>query len=128
MGSPDGHRLGVVASHGNSATFFARRHQYPDQRWRSGRPAVGYQWFTNSTWLGPRTAHLSGHTAGVRAVAFSHDGKLLLTGSDDNTARLWHVDYHDTIHDLCRRLIRDLTDDERNQYNISDTAPTCPGP
>ncbi|MBS0265129.1 MAG: PD40 domain-containing protein, partial [Planctomycetes bacterium] len=29
------------------------------------------------------------HQAGVQGVAFSPDGMLLLTGSDDNTARLW---------------------------------------
>jgi WD40 repeat protein len=33
----------------------------------------------------------------MRAVAFSHDGKLLLTGSEDGTARIWRTDYHDTM-------------------------------
>ena len=31
------------------------------------------------------------HTKGVRAVAFSPDGKTVLTGSSDKTARLWDV-------------------------------------
>ncbi len=31
------------------------------------------------------------HTKGVRAVAFSPDGKAVLTGSSDKTARLWDV-------------------------------------
>jgi tetratricopeptide (TPR) repeat protein len=31
------------------------------------------------------------HQDGVRAVAFSPDGKTVLTGSDDHTARLWDV-------------------------------------
>ena len=30
-----------------------------------------------------------GHTAPVSAVAFSPDGTRVLTGSEDNTARLW---------------------------------------
>jgi len=32
-----------------------------------------------------------GHTGGVRSVRFSRDGKLLLSGGDDNTVRVWDV-------------------------------------
>src|SRR5262249_23955046 len=32
---------------------------------------------------------LSGHTGYVRALAFSNDGRLLVSGSDDNSIRLW---------------------------------------
>ena len=38
---------------------------------------------------GAAVATLAGHTSSVWAVAFSPDGKRILTGSDDNTARLW---------------------------------------
>jgi WD40 repeat protein len=123
-----GAQLGVFAAHGNHAAFS------PDgtRILTSGGDQVARLWDitgapTSPGW-GRELRSLAGHTGGVEAVAFSHDGKLILTGSDDKTARLWHVDYHDTIRDLCRRLIRDLTEDERIEYNISDTTPTCPGP
>jgi WD40 repeat protein/class 3 adenylate cyclase len=67
-----------------------------------------------------------GHTAEVETVAFSLDGKYLLTGSADGTARLWDVDYHTTMDDLCSRLLRDFTDEERAQFGITDKDPTCP--
>jgi WD40 repeat protein/transcriptional regulator with XRE-family HTH domain len=68
-----------------------------------------------------------GHTAAVENLAFSPDGKYILTGGDDGTARLWDVDYHTTIEYLCSRLLRDFTEEEREQYSITDTMPTCPG-
>ena len=66
------------------------------------------------------------HSAWVNSVAFSPDGKNLLTGSDDNMAHLWDVDYQTTMQYLCARLLRDFTPDERAQYGITDTTPTCP--
>jgi WD domain, G-beta repeat len=32
------------------------------------------------------------HPDGVRAAQFNPDGRLILTGGDDGTARLWHTD------------------------------------
>src|SRR5262249_44848027 len=42
---------------------------------------------TGQRWLGL----LSGHIDAVRSVAFSPDGRMLVTGSDDNTALLWDI-------------------------------------
>lgn len=36
--------------------------------------------------------YLSGHEGGIRTLAFSPDGTLVLSGSDDNTLRLWNTD------------------------------------
>ena len=48
------------------------------------------------------------------------------TASGDGTARVWDLDYQDTISALCSRMVRDLTDEERAQYGITDKEPTCP--
>jgi WD40 repeat protein len=75
---------------------------------------------------GAEVRTFSGHTDSVTSVAFSPDGKYVLTGSYDNTARLWDTDYRNTITWACSRLIRDLTQEERTQYSITDSEPTCP--
>jgi WD40 repeat protein len=51
---------------------------------------------------GEAVATLTGHTDVVRAVAFSPEGKRVLTGSDDNTARLW--DLFPTAQELVEKV------------------------
>jgi WD40 repeat protein len=65
------------------------------------------------------------HPAVVENVAFSPNGKYILTG-DDGTAMLWDVDYHTTMDYLCSVLQRDFTEEERALYGITDDSPTCP--
>ncbi|MCW8382155.1 nSTAND1 domain-containing NTPase [Streptomyces justiciae] len=44
-----------------------------------------------STFATPYATRLTGHTDNVNAVAYRSDGRVLVTGSNDNTARLWSV-------------------------------------
>jgi WD40 repeat protein len=41
------------------------------------------------TRTGQKFRSFVGHSAGVRSVSFSSDGKYLFTGSDDGTTRIW---------------------------------------
>lgn len=74
---------------------------------------------------GQELRRMAGHAAGVENAVFSPDGKFIATASDDGTARLWDMDYHDTIRYLCSRLLRDLSSQERAQYNIPSDGATC---
>jgi WD40 repeat protein len=67
----------------------------------------------------------SAHTNAVTSVAFSLDGQSIFTGSWDGTVRRWRIDYHDAIRLACAQLPRDLTDQERRVFAISDDKPTC---
>lgn len=55
----------------------------------------------------------------------SAGGRGLGNASDDGTARLWDVDYRDTVNTLRSYLQRDFTREERLQYAIPDDGPTC---
>ncbi|MBI1289813.1 hypothetical protein GC173_01025 [bacterium] len=74
--SPDGTRIltGSLSFH-----FDGEEHSYPGEAWVwDAGTGIVLQTFI-------------GHTNSVRSVAFSPDGTRTLTGSYDNTARLWDV-------------------------------------
>jgi WD40 repeat protein/transcriptional regulator with XRE-family HTH domain len=77
---------------------------------------------------GQEVRRFTGHTDLLRNAVFSPDGKYILTSSNDNTARLWLTNLSDTIHAVCALLTRDLTPQERIQFEITDPGPTCPVP
>ena len=75
---------------------------------------------------GQEVRRFIGHTDAVNSVAFSPDDRLLVTASTDGTSRLWYTDYREDVRYLCGKLLRDFTDEERAQYEIKDSVPTCP--
>ncbi len=57
------------------------------------------------TWLYDTATHqevalLTGHTRLVRSVAYSPDGRTIVSGSGDNTVRLWDVNTGETLRTL----------------------------
>jgi WD40 repeat protein len=73
--SPDGKRLAAVSD--DSATD------------SSARPVPGHGAAVFDLATGKVLFKLEGHEAGVRAVAFSPDGKHIVTGGADRVGRLW---------------------------------------
>jgi WD40 repeat protein len=64
----------------------------------------------------------------VRDVQFSPDGRLILTGAADGTAAIWLWKTADLRAEACRRLTRNLTREEWQQYlGATPYEPTCPG-
>jgi WD40 repeat protein len=137
----------------------------PDsQRLFTGGNLRSAVWDLNS---GKQLYEIVGPTSVTETNAFSHDSGYILTGSADNTIRIWesatgrevrritmpfdalptifsenddslfvhgfdgriyilHTRVENAMEDLCSRLIRDFTPEEREQYEIKDSAPTCP--
>jgi len=62
----------------------------------------------------------TGHEGPVEWAVFSPDGKTFVTSYDNGTARIWSVDFRDTVNYLCTSLLRDFTDEELEQYHIRD--------
>jgi serine/threonine protein kinase/WD40 repeat protein len=58
---------------------------------------------------------------------FSPDGRYIVTGGEeDDRVYVWQVSLENTIADLCRLELPELTPEERTQYGITDSDPICP--
>ena len=68
------------------------------------------------------------HDSSVYSVAFSPDGKYVVSGSGDNTARIWEYIPEDLIATACSHAPRNLTRAEWTTF-IRDALPyqaVCP--
>jgi len=94
MGCVSGPQEGAMASTSPTATWSATARLWDVQ-------------------TGQELRRFAGHTDDVRYVAFSPDGKYILTASQDGTTRLWLTDLQDMIHAVCAVLTRDLSAAQR---------------
>ena len=66
--------------------------------------AAGLAWALALTASGPAAADMIGHGGMVRALAISPDGRIVLTGSFDYTARLWDFVEQNEVAELNEHL------------------------
>ena len=70
--------------------------------------------------LGGPLQEMKDHTDQVNSAVFSPDGKSLVTGSDDKTARIWNCEELGDLQSLLelakKRVPRKLTTEERRIY------------
>jgi WD40 repeat protein len=96
---PGGRTL-ASASRDGTIRFWAVERQKPKQVGQLGESQFG------------RTA---GHSVPVQSIAFSPDGRILASGMDDGTIRLWDVSRHERLG----QIGRPLTGHKRAVYSVA---------
>ena len=68
---------------------------------------------------------LRGHENWIRSVAFSPDAGRIVSGSMDDTVRVWFVGKDDAalVDHACKRLPRDLSPAAIKRFNLGPDAP-----
>ena len=57
---------------------------------------------------------------------FSADDATILVLGEDGKIRFFDTSVDAAIDAVCAHLLRDFTPEEREQYEVTDDAPTCP--
>ncbi len=68
---------------------------------------------------------LAGHGGAVGSAAFSPDGKFVAIGSSDGIVQLSETKLEDLEQSVCSRVLRDVSDAERVQYELNDQEASC---
>jgi len=113
---PQGGRQELIkeAEHWPPAQDDQKHLHSPDGRWLAG---IGE---SEVELMDPKSGRVGflGHDGNVIDLAFSPDGRWLLTSSMDKTVRLWPLQAKDLIDQACKLLPRNLTKEEWKAFGV----------